>query len=162
MQAYLLRHAIAEDAGGSQPDAQRALVPEGRKKLKEVLRLARAADVAVTLILTSPYRRTRETAEMVADLLAPEAELLECPALTPGNRVEDIWQEMRTHKGADSIMLVGHEPLMSMLAGYLLGAPSLNVDFKKAAMMRIDIEALGATPRGELRWFLTPRLAAGA
>ena len=30
---------------------------------------------------------------------------------------------------------------------------------KKAAMVRIDVEALGAVPRGTLRWMITPKLA---
>ena len=83
MQVYLLRHGIAEESRAGLRDADRALVPEGRKKLKEVLRLARSADTAISLVLTSPYRRARETAEMVSEFLSTEAELLESTSLTP-------------------------------------------------------------------------------
>lgn len=162
MQLYLLRHAIAEESRPGQSDRDRALVPEGRKKLKEVLRLARQADTAVSLILTSPYRRARETADMVADLLSTEAELLESSTLQPDGRADLIWQEVRAHKSMDSIMLVSHEPLMSAVAAHLLNCPSLRVDFKKGALLRIDLDSFGPQPHGTLRWMITPRLAAGA
>jgi phosphohistidine phosphatase len=59
-------------------------------------------------------------------------------------------------------MLVGHDPLFGQLAGYLLGTPELQIDFKKGAVLRIDFDSFGPKPRGILRWFLTPKLAAKA
>jgi phosphohistidine phosphatase len=160
MQIYLLRHGIAEDERAGMPDRDRALVPEGRKKLKEVLRLARQADTAVSLILSSPYRRARQTADMVVEFLASEAESLESATLTPDGRPDSVWQEIRAHKTVDSVMLVSHEPLMSATAAYLLNAPALRTDFKKGALMRIDVESFGAQPHGTLRWLVIPKLAA--
>lgn len=162
MQIYLLRHAIAEESRPGHADRTRALVPEGRKKLKEVLRLARQADTAVSLILSSPYRRARETADMVADLLSTEAELLETATLQPDGRADQVWQEIRAHKDMDSVMLVSHEPLLSSVAAHLLNSPSLRIDFKKGALLRIDVESFGPQPHGVLRWMITSRLAAGA
>lgn len=162
MQIYLLRHAIAEEAEAGKADRDRALVPEGRKKLKEVLRLARQADAAISLILTSPYRRARETADIVADLLANEAELLETKALEPGAQAEEVWREIRTHKPIDSMLLVSHEPLLSALLAFLLNSPSLRVDFKKSALVRLDVETFTAQPHGTLRWMITPKVAGGA
>lgn len=162
MQIYLLRHAIAEELRPGHADRSRALVPEGKKKLKEVLRLARQADTAVSLIFTSPYRRARETADMVADFLSNEAEMLETAALQPDGRAEEVWQEVRAHRDVDSIMLVSHEPLLSAVAAYLLNSPSFRVDFKKGALLRIDLESFGPQPHGVLRWMITSRLAAGS
>src|SRR5579863_1219244 len=42
---------------------------EGRDKLRRVLKRARAAGVAPSLILSSPYKRALETAEVAADIL---------------------------------------------------------------------------------------------
>ena len=52
-------------------------------------------------------------------------------------------------------MLVGHDPLFTRLAGYLLGAPELQIDFKKGAILRVDFDGFGPQPRGMLRWFLS-------
>jgi hypothetical protein len=35
------------------------------------------------------------------------------------------------------------------------------MDFKKGAILRVDIEAFGAQPRGILRWYLIAKLSAG-
>ena len=66
MKIYILRHGIAEEAQGNQPDSERALTAEGKKKLRSVLRTAAAADVAPSLILTSPLRRAVQTAQIAA------------------------------------------------------------------------------------------------
>jgi hypothetical protein len=42
---------------------------------------------------------------------------------------------------------------------YLLNAPSLRVEMKKAALVRIDLESLRAAPHGVLRWMLLPKMA---
>jgi phosphohistidine phosphatase len=159
MQIHLLRHGIAENAKPDQPDSERALTPEGRKKLREVLKAAKAAEVKPSLILTSPYRRALETAEVAASVLGYKQELLRTKALVPGGEPSGVWDEIRVHKGESEILLVGHEPLFSQLTAYLVDAPSLLIDFKKGALVRIDMEQFGARPRGILRWLVPPKFA---
>ena len=64
---------------------------------------------------------------------------------------------MRDYRDETAILLAGHEPLLSSLASYLLASPALQLEMKKAAMVRIDIESLGAAPHGILRWIVTPK-----
>jgi phosphohistidine phosphatase len=52
--------------------------------------------------------------------------------------------------------MASHEPLMSSLTAYLLGCPAMQVDMKKAALVRIDLDRFGPEPRGLLKWMLTP------
>ena len=61
MEIYILRHGNAAEAHAGMKDADRALTPEGAKKLQSVLRRARGVDVKPSIIVTSPYRRARET-----------------------------------------------------------------------------------------------------
>jgi len=159
MEIYILRHGIAEDAPSGMKDADRALVPEGKKKLQSVLRRARAADVEPAVILTSPYRRARESAQIAAETLRGEATLVDSAALTPDSSPEAVWDEIRAHKGESQIMLVGHEPMLSAVYAYLLGAPSIQVDVKKGSLGRIDVERFNGSPRGVLRWLINPKLA---
>lgn len=161
MEIYLLRHGIAEDPKPGAGDAGRALTAEGKKKLRETLRVARAAGMAPELILTSPLRRAVETAQVAVEELGQKQKPLETRALEPGSQPETAWSEVRDHRDASSILLVGHEPLFGYLAGYLLGANGLRVDVKKGSVIRIDVDNLGPVPRGELKWMLTPRLASG-
>ena len=162
MEIYLLRHGIAGDAKAGMPDADRALTDEGKKKLRAVLGVAKAAGVAPDLILTSPLKRAAETAKMAAQALGCGQEPVPTPALAPDGEPETIWEEIRGRRDSKQLLLAGHEPLLSCLAAYLLGGPASMIDVKKGALVRIDVEALGPRPRGVLRWLLTPRLAAAS
>jgi phosphohistidine phosphatase len=153
MEIYLLRHGIAEDG---YPDSARALTAEGKEKLRRVLK--RAA-VKPSLILTSPLRRAVETAEIAAEVLGYEGELERAQSLTPDGSAAAVWEEIRARKNEDAILLASHEPLMSATAAFLLGAPGLHVDMKKAAVVRIDVDRFGPQPLGVLKWMLTPAVA---
>ena len=161
MDVFLLRHGLAENGRPGMPDAARELTSDGRKKMREIMRLARTAGVQPDYILTSPYPRALQTAEIAADVLEYSGELLPTQALVPHSRPELVWDEMRIHREASQLLLVSHEPLISHLASFLLDAPSLRVDFKKGALMRIEIDHAGPKPRGVLRWFLSPKMAGG-
>ena len=161
MKIYILRHGIAEDAQGSQPDSERALTAEGKKKLRNVLRTAHSAGVAPSLILTSPYRRALQTAEIAAEVLDYKGELLKTRTLEPATEPRQVWDEIRTHKDEPEILLAGHEPLFSALTAYLLGFPGLPIDFKKGAIACLEIDRFSAEPHGVLKWMLTPKLASG-
>lgn len=159
MEIYLLRHGIAEDVKAGQRDADRALTDEGIRKLHVVLKRARAAGVEPGLIISSPYRRALQTAEIAAAELKYKNEILRTKALVPESSPEAVWEEIRVHKDEPQILLSGHEPLFSALTAYLLNSPSLVVDFKKGAIVRIDADNLSAQPRGILKWMLSPKVA---
>jgi phosphohistidine phosphatase len=159
MEIYLLRHGIAEDGKPGRPDFERALTEEGREKLKKVLKRARSAGVEPTVILSSPYRRAMETAEAAAGELGYEGKIVRVNALVPEGAPAEVWEEVRSRRGEEAVLLASHEPLMSSMAAFLLESPALQVDMKKAAMVRIDCDSAGPHPRGVLKWMLTPALA---
>ena len=157
MELYLFRHGIAEDGRGG-ADAERQLTDEGRKKTAEVAKLARKSGVAPSLIMSSPYVRARQTARIAADEMNYEGQVVAIESLVPHGSPEAVWKDIRDYSDVESVLLAGHEPLMSRLAGYFLNAPSLRVEMKKAAMVRIDLESARANPHGVLRWMITPKL----
>src|SRR4051794_7259092 len=110
MEVYILRHGIAEKVGPDGSDAKRALIPKGRQKVRQVLHLARAAAVRPSLILTSPLLRAVQTAEVAAEVLAYQHELVQTSALLPTASPHALWQELRSHKNERAPLLVGHEP----------------------------------------------------
>ena len=158
MQLYILRHGIAENVKPGESDPDRALTAEGKKKLRETLRVVQRAGVAPELMISSPYIRAMETAAIAMEVLGCKEALLQTKVLIPTSDPKPVWEEIRVHKSVASLMLVGHEPLLSALAAYLLGAPSVYVDMKKGTIIRIDIESFGPQPRGVLKWMLVPKL----
>ncbi len=159
VELYLLRHGIAEEAAPGRADSQRALTAEGKKRLTAILRTGARAGVKLSLVLTSPYRRAVETAEAAAEVLGYRGELLRTKSLLPGSTPQQVWEEVRAHRGVDGLLLSGHEPLLSAAAAYLLGAPNLAIEFKKGSMARIDIDRFSAEPRGTLHWLIAPKMA---
>ncbi len=159
MEIYLLRHGIAEDAAPGMPDADRALTSAGRQKLRRVLARARAAKVEPGVILSSPYRRALETAAVAVDALGYSGKVVQTGALTPDANPRETWEEIRARKTETSVLLASHEPLMSSLLAFLLNTPALMVDFKKAALARVDCDRFGPEPQGTLKWLLTPATA---
>ncbi|HUI79486.1 MAG TPA: histidine phosphatase family protein [Bryobacteraceae bacterium] len=159
MEIYLLRHAAAEDGPPGMKDSDRALTPEGREKLKRVLKRARNADVKPDVILSSPYRRALETAEMAAEALGYRRKIVQTETLVPNASPYDVWQEVRSRRDEGAILLASHEPLMSATVALFLANPGMLVDMKKSALVRVDVERFGPEPHGILKWMLTPALA---
>jgi phosphohistidine phosphatase len=158
MELYLLRHGIAEDGRPGDPDSARNLTHEGREKTAAVMAAARRAGAAPTQILSSPYNRAMQTAEIAAKELHRAGEIVRLESLVPHGIPEKVWTDLRDFAHEPAILLAGHEPLLSALVAYLLNAPALRADMKKSALVRIDFESIGAVPRGILRWMLTPKL----
>src|SRR5215467_10817173 len=102
MEIYILRHGIAEDQnpGG---DARRSLTDEGRRKLRRVLGCAARANVSPSLILSSPYVRARQTAELAAEALGYRGKIVETPVLVPEGSPEALWEELRGRRGESAI-----------------------------------------------------------
>jgi phosphohistidine phosphatase len=155
MQIYILRHAEAEPRSAGVAEKDRALTSRGKRDLRDVLALARAARVAPQAILTSPWKRAQQTAAAAAKAFG--APVKETRRLLPSTPPDRTWQELSAIEG-DAVMLVGHEPHLSNLMRFLLES-ALAVDLKKGALARIDTRNRTGPPRGVLKWLITPKLA---
>ena len=160
MEIYILRHAIAEQRGAGE-DAQRSLTDDGRRKLHRVLERAAEARVAPSLILSSPYVRAVQTAEMAAQMLGYRKKIVLTDTLLPETAPEVFWTEIRGRRHESAILAAGHEPMLSATMAWLLGAPTMRIELKKGALGRVDVDQFGPRTRGVLHWLLTPRLGGG-
>jgi phosphohistidine phosphatase len=158
MEIYLFRHGIAEDAAPGQPDSGRELTPDGRRKAAAVVDLARKSGLNPSLILSSPYLRARQTAEVAATQLEYDGSIVTVESLVPHGSPEDVWREIRDYADHGALLLTSHEPLMRHTVAYLLNAPSLRLEMKKSALVRIDVDSLRAAPHGILRWMIVPKM----
>jgi phosphohistidine phosphatase len=109
----------------------------------------------VTQIATSPLRRARQTAEIVAAGYAG-IDTVSLPALSPGAAPLAVLAWLRAQPADATLALVGHEPDLGLLAGWLLsGKQSGFVQFKKGAAALIEFADAPAAGKGTLAWFLT-------
>lgn len=159
MNLYLVRHAIAvpHDAPGYEDDSKRPLTDKGRAKMRDIARGLKVLGVCPQLILTSPYVRARQTAEILKEVLGTTEGLVFTENLLPLAHPDHLWEELRAYAGVDSVALVGHEPNISALANLLLGVSGLQIVFKKGGVCYLTVDAFGTEPRATLHWLLTPR-----
>lgn len=158
MKIYILRHAVAETRRPNLSDRNRRLTPAGLQELNEVVRGLRRLKVQPDIILASSYRRAWDTAVVAARLLTPHKRPIEFDALKPSGSPTRIWLELKQYATQRSVMVVGHEPLLTELAAFLLNTPHLTINLKKSGFIRIDVSAVRANrPGGTLRWLLTSR-----
>lgn len=156
MRICLVRHAIAGERGPAYPDdSLRPLTHEGAERMREA-----AAGIArlfsPTLIVTSPYTRARQTADILASA---------CPASPPVEERDELatadaaaliaWANARS---IEEVAFVGHEPYISAtLATLLTGDPAgVAAPFKKGAAALVTCHGRAAPGAATLEWFLQP------
>jgi phosphohistidine phosphatase len=161
MQVHLLRHGTAEEINPGGSDAERRLTAAGRGEVRRAAECARRARVAPTLILSSPYVRAVETAEITAAVLGYSRAIVRTELLIPSASPQQVWNEIRSRQEETQILLAAHEPLLSQLASYLLNSPALEIEMRKAALVRIDLDRFAPDPRGILKWMAPPDLWTG-
>lgn len=160
MDLFLLRHGIAEEqAAPGAPDSERRLTEKGRQRVRQIAQAMRKLELELELILSSPFPRARETAEVVARALRVEHRLHFSPHLEiPPASTKLIEQLNRTRPRPRSVLLVGHEPQLSRLASLLLaGSPSVRLALKKGGLCKLEVSGLQAGRCASLCWLLTPR-----
>ncbi|MEY2747900.1 MAG: hypothetical protein RL112_2942 [Planctomycetota bacterium] len=112
MKLWLVRHAIALEAGEGRPDALRPLSPRGRARFLLARRGLRELGARFDELRFSPLLRAQET----ADLLAP---LCDGPLLVDGGLAREADEALLSRLRGGSVALVGHEPHLSRLAMWL-------------------------------------------
>jgi phosphohistidine phosphatase len=160
MKLFLLRHAEAEGLGapGCARDSERPLTPDGEKTMKRVAKGMQQLELAFDLILTSPYLRARQTAEIAAAVLQARNKIKLSDCLAGAGDPADLISELSQHyRSLDDILVVGHEPYLSRLISKLTtGGTDLSLYLKKAGLAKITIEWLQNSRCATLNWLLTP------
>ena len=161
MNLFLLRHGIAVERGtaGYERDADRPLTSKGERRLGQIADAMDAMGLTFDLILSSPYGRARQTAEVVADALGLKKKLEFSETLTPDGDAQALVATLnKLEPQPENVLLVGHEPCLSELISTLTsGDGRVAIDFKKGGLCKLEIETLRHGRCATLAWLLTPR-----
>ncbi len=157
MTLYVLRHAIAENARPGQADSARKLTEPGRTKARRVLAHAESIGVRPHAVLTSPYPRAAQTAALACEELRLSATPLESQLLVPSASVFDLWAGLRDYTSWADLLVVGHNPQLSSLVAWMLGARPEAFWLKKSGLAALKVDSATAHPRAALTWLLTPK-----
>ena len=159
MDLYIVRHAAAfeRDPDRWPDDSKRPLSPGGEEEFRLASRgLGRIAP-RMDAILSSPYQRAWQTAQILAGLdswPAPKS----FPVLEPTLPPERAVAALEAYSEAGSVAVVGHRPGLHELAAYLLTGQSdgLKVGIEKGGVACLGFDGPVKPGAGELRWLLTP------
>ena len=162
MDVYILRHGKAEDAGPGIVDADRRLTKKGREEAAAAGRWIAEQELRFDLIAASPLLRAQETAALVAEVLDIQNRLVLWNVLAPGGNTDAVCRLISKHPGISSILLVGHEPLLSSLISRIItGDENAGIVMSKGALAKIKAFSYTGHPSGELVWLITAKQMAG-
>jgi phosphohistidine phosphatase len=148
-----MRHGPAEDEASDGLDSSRALTPPGRDRCRSVAKRLMELDEAPRAIVSSPLVRALQTAEIVHTVVAPTGSVEANRSFAPHGHAHDFVREAAKH-GRKRLMVVGHEPDLSLLCARLLG-DSLPYGFMKAMVISVRVPNEGGP--GSLRFILEPK-----
>jgi phosphohistidine phosphatase len=157
MDLFILRHGEAGNRlSSATSDFHRPLTLAGKREVRDI---AKSVGVKFNIIITSPLKRTYETASIVAVVFKRKSNIETWDELKPEGKLSQKFKQ------DSSILIVGHEPYLSSLIrdiisdGSRLGIPIGRVVLKKAGLAKVRITpSSDQMLQGELRWLLTPML----
>jgi phosphohistidine phosphatase len=157
MIVYFLRHANAgTHLATPKKDEKRALDKEGIDQCGYVGRALAALDVQVDAIISSPLKRSTQTAALVGNEMGYEGKVNIEAALRPEATFADFRKLLDKYARQEAIMVVGHNPNLSEFLGRIVSAAGCeaNLELRKGAVAKVDLQRTA----GSLQWCLTPKI----
>jgi phosphohistidine phosphatase len=157
MEIFILRHGIAVARGtpGYKKDGDRPLTKEGEERTHQIAEAMLGIGLKFDLILSSPYVRAEQTAQIVAREFDVEVTITK--SLVPGANALDLIGEINEAK-PDRVLLVGHEPDLSRLISVLVtGSTEAWIELKKGGLCKMTSDKLNFGQSATLNWLLTPK-----
>lgn len=167
VQLVLIRHGVAQEREEFQKkarldDAFRPLTMKGRRRLEKMATVMKRRWVKeFDLIISSPYTRARQSAEIVSQIYN-EKTIVECAELVPQSPPQAFvkWLKSQNFRG-NSFAVVGHEPNLSLLSTYLLAGNEYPfLQFKKSGLLCLEVDMLKSLgpSSAQLQWFVSPKM----
>jgi len=156
---YLVRHGIAIDREdpNAPSETERYLTKDGIKKTREAAKGIAALKIKPAVLITSPYVRAAQTAEIFAEALGYSGEKIrQSQALRPGSNPADFLKEI-AHVRASEVMVFGHAPHFDQLIAAAVGARSVFTAIKKAGVAALEFDS-AAAGKATLLWLLSPKI----
>jgi phosphohistidine phosphatase len=157
MIVYFLRHASAgEHFVNPKKDEKRALDKEGIEQCGYIGRALAALDVQVDAVVSSPLKRSTQTASLIGNELGYEGKLQLDPGLRPEAGLADFRKILEKYARQEAIMVVGHNPNLSQFLGSVISDSGCeaSVELKKGAVAKVEMRRTSGT----LQWCLTPKV----
>lgn len=155
---YFLRHGKAQPRSGTGGDSDLALIPEGQTNVKKIVSLAKDNFACnVDRILSSPYKRAVETAEIAKEILKPrKPKIITDAALAPERTPYELYSFIAKQNflPLEGVLVVSHQPIIGQSIADLIGL-GVNFGFSPGSMARIDVAGEPTSRSGNLVWLIS-------
>jgi len=159
MVLYLVRHGPAMSrANPSAPaDPERPLTSKGMDKTREVMRGLRNLGIEPDTLITSPFLRAAQTAEIACEVFEFRREKIRrSETLLPNAKPSEIFRELSRIRTRE-VMCFGHGPHIDLALAHGLGRDEAVTELKKPGVACLEITRF-APLRTTLLWMATPRM----
>jgi phosphohistidine phosphatase len=155
---YILRHGKAEAGGLGFDDAERKLTGKGKEEIALIAQWMASRGIKFDLIATSPLKRARETAGIIAASRGLKNRITVWESLAPGGNFEDFWRDIGACDENATVLIIGHEPTCSMIISRIIfGHESAAIVMTKGGLAKIRNHSFQRHRQGELQWLLTAK-----
>ena len=154
---FLQRHCTP--VAGHPMDATRQLTDAGRKQAAQMAAFLVADIGRVDIVISSPFARAIETAEIMADALG--SYVTTTTMLEPDAKPEDAWAEIeRLGQQSQDVLIVGHDPSINLLLAWLINGGSIRFEWGAIAHVSQKTMHRGTHDQvvARLHWFVDPEL----
>jgi len=156
---FIARHGEAGTTlTNAQKDTERALTAEGQREAEAIAGFFETLGLRFDKVITSPLRRSRETAEVVMKHQKKKLKLQFWDELRPEGEREAMLARLAGIGHGSRVLLVGHDPCLSALIADITGASFGSIILKKGGVARVRVTTFSPQAKGELRWLLSPRV----
>jgi phosphohistidine phosphatase len=165
MNIYILRHASA-GLKRVNPilDRKRPLDKEGKRHCLQLAQVLNAMKLQFEVVISSPLKRSLQTASLVGTEVGYEAKIVQSSALAPEATFAQFQKLLKEFQEFENVLLVGHNPNLTAFVGSLLvpaakftGLASdggvIQVRLRKGSLARLNMTHGPAS----LQWLLDPR-----
>ena len=160
MHIILMRCASSESYEQEPRDQDRGLTEDGRQDIAAAAAFLNALDIHLDAILTSPFKRARQTAEELARQLPEAPAVTNAPAIMPGAGVEELMRAVCNRVQCSDtgwVLAVGHEPDIGRTLHEALGAQSqYRLPVASGDLFGLALACHAGIPSGRLIFAFSP------
>ncbi len=150
MLLIIVRHGEAVPKSSGIADEDRNLTAAGKLRLKDNLFLAKEITGSkLDLILSSPLRRAKESAEVVGQVFDHSTFELDSTLVSESSPYE-LFRSLTNYHPLDKVLLVSHQPLVSQLIASLLNWDDGHFVFSPGSIAIIELKELALSAGGVL------------
>jgi len=156
MQLYVYRHAMMDTSKNVVSGKDGAGLSDfGRSQVKNLQPLVGVLGLKPGIVMTSPIKRAKETAELAVKLFWGQSRIMETNSLLPNAPIQELYEELSSLGNETQVVVVTHYPLIKKLVSDVLGT-NFEPELLNGSLLRIDFKGPVSGGKGTMVSVITP------